>query len=239
MAADEEKMVSERRFLIAPSFARLIRRELGAGVRIVESYFPPQPDRNQIVRIEGTRCELVLCVEGEDGATTEERAEVPQPHAEALMDVAAGTIAFDRTPIPLGREVLLDSFLKRAGLHLLTDPLGRAEYPEPFNPPAWFGREVTADETFQRAVIALQGLPAIGEVPITNTGLEELLDGLERQGWRRAHERPAGALAAMPRRTERPAPSSSPAGGSRPAAGADEDEPLQKLARALAPQNLR
>ncbi len=230
-------MVTERRFLIAPSFARLIREELGAGVRIVESYFPPQPDRNQIVRVEGPRSELVLFIKGEDGRTTEERAEVPQPHAEALMDVAAGTVAYDRTPIPLGREVLLDSFLNPAGLHLLTVPLGAGDAPEPFSPPAWVGPEVTREDALQRAVIALQGLPAVDEVPITNAGLEQLLDLLEHQVRGSAKLEWPASVAALPRRSDRPAPS--PVGGSTVAARADEDGPLQKLALALSPQNLR
>jgi CYTH domain-containing protein len=224
-------MVTERRFLIAPSFTRLIRKELGSSGRIVEGYFPPQPERNQIVRVDRNRCELVLFVKGGDGATSEERAEVPRPHAEALMEVAAGTVAFDRTPMPLGREILLDTFVAPAGLHLLTVPFGEGEKAEQFYPPTWFGREVTGEDAFQSSTIALNGAPAVGPLPITDQGLDDLLNILERQTWRSA--KPEQPAAVTPGKAERPAPS--PARELR-ARGVQTEGALQTLARALARQ---
>jgi CYTH domain-containing protein len=249
----------ERRFLIAPSFARLIRKELGAAGRIVEGYFAAQSDRNQVVRVERDRCELVLMVKGEDGGTSEERAEVPRSHAEALIDVVAGTVAFDRVPMPLGRELLLDTFVSPAGLSLVTVQFGEGERPEQFYPPQWFGREVTADEAFQRGTIALNGAPEAVDVPITDAGLDELLNVLERQAWRapRLERRPpvvaslplrerAGAPAAAatpanpptpkPVAVPAPAASAAPARAPAPEPDAEDEGPMLKLARALAPQ---
>jgi hypothetical protein len=44
-------MTVRRRFLLTPSFARLIRREKG-GLRHVEGFFPEQRDRSFWVRLE-------------------------------------------------------------------------------------------------------------------------------------------------------------------------------------------
>jgi hypothetical protein len=47
-------MTVRRRFLLTPSFARLIRREKG-GLRHVEGFFPEQRDRSSWVRLEEDR----------------------------------------------------------------------------------------------------------------------------------------------------------------------------------------
>jgi len=57
-------MSTHRYFLIAPSLARLIQKERG-GERVLEGYFPDQPQRRTFVRIEETGSSLVLeAVEG-------------------------------------------------------------------------------------------------------------------------------------------------------------------------------
>jgi len=50
----------QRRFLIASSFARLIRKERGTMSRVVEGYFPAHPDRDHFVSIEPDRSFLIL-----------------------------------------------------------------------------------------------------------------------------------------------------------------------------------
>ena len=76
-------MAIVRRFLIAPAFARLVRKERGA-VRVTEGYFPNQSGRQSHVLVEGSQCHLVLVTPGNGGAPTEERTEVPRGHADAL-----------------------------------------------------------------------------------------------------------------------------------------------------------
>ena len=173
-------MAVERRFLIASSFARLIQRESRVMSRIVEGYFPFHPERFQLVRVERERAVLILGRRQEDGSVTEERAEIPHAHAEALIDVAAGTVAFDRMVVTLGgdRRALLDRFMLPRGIDVLTTVMeegARDELPE------WFGPEVTGQPEFETSGLAINGLVHQPEVAITDRGLEALLDTLEQR----------------------------------------------------------
>src|SRR5687768_5102900 len=111
-----------RCFLITSAVARLIRRERGVTTRIVEGHFPPRSDRSQFVRVERDDCFLVLTTRAEGGEVRTEQTQVPLSHAEALVDVAPGRVAFDRTELPLGlsAEGWLDRFVVPSGLDLLT-----------------------------------------------------------------------------------------------------------------------
>ncbi len=171
-------MAVERRFLIAPSFARLIARESRAMSRIVEGHFPPHPDRFQLVRVERERAVLILAQRQEDGSVAEERAEIPHAHAEALIDVAAGTVAFDRMVVTLGKDsrALLDCFMLPRGIDVLTTVMEEGAVNDL---PEWFGPEVTGQPEFEASGLALNGLPSHAEVEITDRGLEALLDTLE------------------------------------------------------------
>ncbi len=95
---------SNAAFLIAPALARLIQRECSGVSRIVEGHFHPNPQRTQLVRVERDHALLILFVRGADGTMAEERAEVPIAHAEALIDVAPGRVAFDRLLFGLTAE---------------------------------------------------------------------------------------------------------------------------------------
>src|SRR3954453_9387244 len=66
----------QRRFLIASSFARLIRRDQDMVGRIVEGYFPARPERDHFISIEPGHCFLVLAPTSE-AAGVEERTEIP------------------------------------------------------------------------------------------------------------------------------------------------------------------
>jgi hypothetical protein len=50
---------------------------------------------------------------------------------------------------------------------------------EAFTPPAWFGPEITTDPSFGRQVISLNRMPDVGEVPLSNGIVEDVLDILE------------------------------------------------------------
>jgi hypothetical protein len=80
----------QRLFIIAPSVARLIRKERG-GERVLEGYFPDQPHRSTYVQIEGTGSSLILAAEGD--RVPEERADLPRAHAEALMAVSHSQVS--------------------------------------------------------------------------------------------------------------------------------------------------
>lgn len=182
-------MPNERRFLVASSLARLIQKERGLGSRIVEGYFAPRPDRKQVVRIENGGAHLILVTTPPGGTPEEERAEVPRAHAEALLDVAQGKVAFARgtVQLPGGREVSLDRFMIPARIDILSVSFADGEATDGFQAPPWFGREVTGDPTFELNAIAVGGVPDVGEISVTNSALESLLDALEQRfGFRSA-----------------------------------------------------
>jgi CYTH domain-containing protein len=191
-------MPVERRFLIASSFARLIQRESPGLSRIVEGHFQPHPDRTQFVRVERERATLILVTPDEDGTMAEEQAEVPRTHAEALIDVAAGTVAFDRIPVSLGgeRRGLLDRFILPNGINILTTVTETEA--DGFEVPDWFGPEVTTRADFERSSLALHGAPLTDEIQVTNVGLEALLDTLEGRIPYRYRPRPTRGPAMAP-----------------------------------------
>jgi len=189
-------MAVERRFLLASSVARLIRKERGVATRLVEAHFPPRPERTQLVRVEREHSYLILRTRTEAGESHEEQVEVPLSHAEALVEVAAGTVAFDRTSLSLGRDVEgeLDQFILPRGLDLLTIRI--TSELQAFAPLLWFGTEVTGDKAYDTSALALDGLPAFEEIEISNAALEQLLDTLEGRTPLGAAERltlPSGA----------------------------------------------
>lgn len=172
-------MATQRHFLIAPSFARLIQRDLGTTGRIIEGHFPSTPGRRQLVRVEQGCSLLILLTQGDNGQFSEEPAEVPLFHAEALMNVAAGMIAFDRTALPLGRhsEAYLDRFIMPEGLDILTVII--PANPHMFAPLPWFGLEVTDEPAFGARGLALGGAPRITTMEPSDAALNALLDTLE------------------------------------------------------------
>jgi CYTH domain-containing protein len=172
-------MTVVRRFLIASAFARAIRRERGVNTRFVEGHFPSRPDRNQFVRVEQDKCFLVLTARGESGEFQTEQSPVPLSHAEALVDVATGRVAYDRTEVPLGlgADGWLDRFILPSGLDLLTVNL--SSDPRLFAPALWFGREVTDDPQFETGYLAHNGVPTSDADEVSNDALESLLDWFE------------------------------------------------------------
>ena len=169
----------ERRFLVASSLARLLRKDRGAVSRIVEGYFPARPGRDHFVSIEPGHACLVLAPVG--GAGEEERTEVPRSQAEALLAVCAGKVGFECTIIRLrsGKQALLQRFIAPGSLDLLSVEFAAGEEADGFVPPAWFGPEVTQNPAYHRGSLARTGLPASEDTPLSNAMLEELLDLLE------------------------------------------------------------
>ena len=175
-------MTIVRRFLLAPSFARLIRKERGSQ-RVTEGYFATQSGRNSHVLVEAGQCHLVLVTPGDGAAPNEERTEVPRAHADALLDVCSGKTVYERTRVSLGggREALIDRITHPGALDLVSAEFENRDDAATFLAPAWFGPEVTADGSFDRRTVALRGVPAVGEVPLSNAALDALLDILEER----------------------------------------------------------
>ena len=104
-------MTVRRRFLLTPSFGRLIRRERG-GLRHVEGFFPEQRDRSSWVRLEEDRGLLILKTVGPNDAV-EDQTEIPVGHAHALLDVCAGEVDYTQTAVPISEgHALVDEILQ-------------------------------------------------------------------------------------------------------------------------------
>jgi len=232
-----------RRFLVAPSLVRLIRKERG-GARITEGYFAPQGGRVSYVRVDGQHCHLVLVNTGPDGVASEERTDVPRAHGDALLDVCGGKALYDRTVLALGggREARIDRYVAPGALDLVSvvfDQMGDANG---FAVPAWFGPEVTGDAAYERHAVALQGVPQPGEIALSNAALEAVLDLVEpRFGFGRfgggAPKPPEDDGMKALRRQPPPAPQApAPAEPAPPEAGPNDariDEVIESLSQAL------
>jgi len=171
-------MTIRRRFLLTPSFARLIRRER-SGLRYVEGFFPEQRDRSSWVRLEEDRGLLILKTLGPDGEI-EDQTEIPLGHAHALLDVCAGEVDYTRTVLSIGEgQALVDEIIRPHVLHLVTMEFPSDEEARSFHPPEWFGPEVTAEPRYTNQAIALRGLAEAPEIPLSDVALNSLIDTLE------------------------------------------------------------
>lgn len=171
-------MTVRRRFLLTPSFARLIRRERG-GLRHVEGFFLEQRDRSSWIRLEEDRGLLILKTVGLHGEV-EEQTEIPVGHAHALLEVCAGEVDYTRTAVPTSEgHALVDEIIRPRALHLVTTEFGTEEEARSFHPPEWFGPEVTADPRYANQSIALRGLAEAPEIPLSDAALNSLIDTLE------------------------------------------------------------
>lgn len=240
-------MSTIRRFLVAPSLVRLIRKERG-GARITEGHFVAQGGRSSYVRVDGQICQLVLVNKGADGIPAEERTDVPRAHGDALLDVCPGKAAYDRTVLTLGgREVTIDRYVTPGNLDLISVAFDNDGDAGAFQTPNWFGREVSSEPAYERQALAIQGVPAGEEVPLSNAALDAVLDMIEpRFGFGRygsnargSETSDDGAMSAM-RRIVTPAaaaPAAPPAPAPAPAPEAVEPPPAPlPVAEALPPE---
>ncbi|MCC0804736.1 hypothetical protein FPV16_00625 [Methylobacterium sp. W2] len=185
-----------RRFLVAPSLVRLIRKERGSS-KITEGYFAPQAGRTSYVRVDGQNCHLVLVTTAPDGSSSEERTDVPRAHGDALLDVCSGKAIYDRAVMALGngREAFVDRYATPGALDLLSVVFDEPGQAAAFVPPAWFGEDVSENTAYDRHAVAIQGVPQTGEVALSNAALEAILDLLEpRFGFGRFNAPPPKAV---------------------------------------------
>jgi CYTH domain-containing protein len=171
-------MTVRRRFLLTPSFARLIQRERD-GLRHVEGFFLEQRDRSSWVRLEEDRGLLILKTVGPDGPV-EDKTDIPVGHAHALLDVCTGEVNYTRTALPISEgHALVDEIIRPCVLHLVTIEFDTEEEARRFRPLEWFGPEVTADPRYTNQSIALRGLDEAPEIPLSDAALNSLIDTLE------------------------------------------------------------
>lgn len=168
-----------RRFLLPSSLARLVHRER-ASTSVIQGFFATREDRNSHLHIEGGEGQLVLVSRSSRGVT-EERTDVPRAHAEALVHVCVGHVMFERSRIDLGedREALVDRLVAPARVDAVMVEFDGHDAAAAFSPPAWFGPEITGDDAYENRAIALEGAPGAREIPLSDTGLDALLDAIE------------------------------------------------------------
>jgi CYTH domain-containing protein len=180
-----------RRFLLAPSLARLLAQERG-GRHVTEGYFPDRHGRSLHVRVEEGTGSLILVTTG-PGEAVEAGAALPLAQAEALLELAAGGLAYRRTGTASVRRIMAPGVLD-----LVTVSFEHEEQARAFQPLAWFGPEVTADLGYQNRSLALAGLPCVPEVELTDAALNSLLGKLEDQSAQRLVE-PSATIPRPPR----------------------------------------
>jgi hypothetical protein len=169
-------MPMQRLFIIAPSLARLIWKDRG-GERVLEGYFPDQPQRRTYVQIEETRSSLLVEAEGEEAS--EERAGLPLAHAQALLAVSQGQVEYLRTRLAIGLHEIQALHVVRPGPMDLVAIAVPSQDEQNFHPLPWFGPEVSTEPAYQRRRLALDGAPTVPEIEFTNAALNSLLDLLE------------------------------------------------------------
>ncbi|MGJ3263518.1 MAG: hypothetical protein ACFE0R_09820 [Salinarimonas sp.] len=231
-------MKQQRRYAIAPSFVRLIRRER-PGVRVLEGHFPDQPDRRSHVRLEGDRCELVLETL-QDGATSgEERTEVSRAQGEILLDVCAGKVSYERIRMDAGEGpiMVVDRYLAPSTAALVRVAFDSDDEARGYKAPPWFGPELGGEEAIEPRALALGARPPLYEGPIADAALDSLLDHLDSRAPRFAGRgRDDAVLSALKRLARSDAPpqqgAPSQATGASQAPAARAAPPAQPAAKA-------
>src|SRR5215204_6049820 len=99
----------------------------------------------------------------------------------ALLDVCAGRLTLERSTLPIdgGAEVLIERIAQPRSINTVTVEFHNPDEAQAFTPPPWFGPEITTESSFGRQVIALDRLPELPEVPLSNAIMEAVLDLLE------------------------------------------------------------
>jgi adenylate cyclase len=146
----------ERKFLV-----RALPDDLPTGRSIRQAYVAVEGDVS--VRVRDDAGSRILTVKGGRGTVrTEIELELSAERFDALWELA-GDRSVEKTrhvlPLPQG-SVELDMYGGTlVGLIVAEVEFGSIEESEAFDPPAWFGAEVTGDPAWTNASLALHGRP--------------------------------------------------------------------------------
>jgi CYTH domain-containing protein len=219
-----------RRFLLAPSLARLIEKERG-GHRVAEGYFPEQGERSIFVRLNEKAGSLVLVTDGPSEPM--EHVQLPRSQAQFLVDATAGQVDYLRIELRIGTHAAwISRFIAPGPLDLISVAFEQEEQARDFQPLPWFGPEVTAEARYRNRSIAIAELPETPEVELTDLALNSLLDSLENpSSSRRSRDR-----ALIVPQLSRAEPSSVAGPEKNEEDLRIEDSVIRELASALRPQ---
>lgn len=151
-------MEIERKFLIAASAGELPD---GTWTSLRQGYLASGAGGE--VRLRDAGGALTLTVKSGSGLVREEREiELTAPQFEALWPLTAGRRIEKRRVVIAEGELRFEVDIFEgalAGFALAEVEFTTAEQARAFEPPAWFGVEVTEDARYTNAALALQGLP--------------------------------------------------------------------------------
>jgi CYTH domain-containing protein len=223
-------MSATRVFLLASALARLIEKERG-GHLVRQGFFPDRSGQSAHVQVSGGTGHLIL-VSHHAAGPLEEPAEISRAQAEALLELTAGRAEFRSIPIDIGsHSATIQRFVTPASLDLISVAFKHDKAARKFQPPAWFGPEVTSDLGYGTRAIAIAGLPSTREVEVTDAALNSLLDALGDR---------AGEPQPQPTRVARAPEVSEPVLDPKAERELDglniEDSVIRELARSLRPQ---
>jgi CYTH domain-containing protein len=223
-------MSATRVFQLASGLARLIERERG-GQLVRLGFFPEGPGRSTHVQLEGKAGHLVLVAHHSTGLL-EDLAAISRLQAEALLELAAGQVELQNVSVDIGSHTAaIHRFISPGPLDLITIMFKQDKAARQFQPPAWFGPEVTHDPNYQTRAIALAGLPSPAGVEVTDAALNSLLDMLDDRA-REPQPQPSQAA----RAPEALEPASDPETEKEFDRLNIEDSVIRELARPLQPQ---
>jgi adenylate cyclase len=134
---------------------------LGTGERLRQGYLAREADTEVRVRLTATAATLTVKV-GSGLRRTEVGVELPLHEAEALWSHTSGR-RLDKTRYRVAVGDLtaeVDVYAgELAGLCRIEVEFGSEAAAVAFEPPAWFGREVTGDPRWRNAALARDGRP--------------------------------------------------------------------------------
>ena len=153
-------MEIERKFLVGSE----PDREPSRTSEIEQGYLALADDRGGVeARVRRVRAQHWLTVKGGTGRTRAEEEIAIEPDVfESLWELTEGRrIAKTRQVIPLGElEVELDVFRgPLEGLRIAEVEFADEDSADAFEPPAWFGEEVTGDRRYLNETLATEGAP--------------------------------------------------------------------------------
>jgi CYTH domain-containing protein len=223
-------MSATRVFLIASALARLIERERG-GHLVRQGFFPDRSGRSAHVQVAGDAAHLILVSQPSAGPH-EELAEISRPQAEALLELTAGRTEHLSITVDIGSySAIIQRFITPASLDLISVAFKHDKAARKFQPPAWFGPEVTSNLGYGTRAIALACPPSTLEVEGTDAALNSLLDALGDR---------TGEPQLQPTQVARAPEPSEPAVDTETEQELDrlniEDSVIRELARSLQPQ---
>jgi CYTH domain-containing protein len=221
-------MSNTRVFLVASSLARLIEKGR-AGHQVRQGYFPDQPGRSISVQVDEDTGRLILITPGPDGPA-EDAASISCSQAEALLDLSAGQVNSLVIPLTIGSQpATRHRFTTPGRIDLIAVAFEQTDRARTYQPPPWFGPEVSEDPAYQGRSMAFAGLPSGREMEITDATLESLLDTLDD-----------GSEAPLPEPSAQVVLGPEPASNAEPEEDGDdlevEDSVIRELARSLRPK---